>query len=100
MYLFDQLILSSLLYFSFLSTSIVRTIRQEWLVKSSGCIKAAFKSTDDGKFDVSLRNGFEYESQKSNIKSLLERTAFMMSTVLVGVVMQVAKCLYIFQISL
>ena len=62
----------------------VRTIKQEWLQRSSARIKNAFQDTTDGKYDITLRNGYQYEHTPSNIRSLLERVNHMMSTVLVG----------------
>lgn len=70
-------------YFAEMISLGARAIKQDWLVRSAHCIRDCFAPTTDGKYDITQRNGFEYEKGKSNIKCLLDRVSYLMSTVLV-----------------
>jgi hypothetical protein len=64
----------------------VRTVKQEWPQKAGLIVRNIFESDTSNKFNVQMRNGHEYETTKSNIKSFLNRAVYMMSTVLTGYV--------------
>ena len=75
-------------YFQEMLLTAVRAIKVDWSLQTHLKIKKCFSSSLDNKYDLSQRNGHDYHTKPSNIKSLLERINFMMSHVLVGVVNQ------------
>ena len=70
-----------------------RMIKQDWIMKSGSTIRSAIikmqessNTSDCIQYDVTIKNVFDFEQSKNQIRNLLERSNYMMTDVLKNIV--------------